>query len=320
MRIDSLKHFIELANAGSFYAAAKNAFISPQGMAKSIRSLEEELGLGLVERESRGVRLTRDGELFLQHARRMVAEYDLFAQEMADRAAGEEGTDDSITVYASYYGANIAAANPRYIALLAAYTTYHEEPFSRLLLRAESSNGNDLIFTDLHGDTLAKVEENPDVIFEPIITTRAGFIWKEGSPLARETLLHRETIAKLPVVLNANREVQQFISWLFEETPLQNIRMESSSPRMLLEYVRQAERSVAFFDSFGFFLMQFRSPQFTEGLHFTPLSTPKSLVQVGFLYPRHVRQSMRAQHTVAALKEFLEDSYPEYFRQYASLL
>lgn len=320
MRIDTLRHFIELANTGSFYAAAKNCFISPQGMAKSITSLEEELSLSLVEREQRGVRLTRDGELFLQTAKRMVGEYDLFAREMADRNAGEEGADDSIAVYASYYGATIAAANPKYIALLAAYTTYFEEPFSRLLLRAESSTGNDLVFLDLHGDTLQEVLDNPNLVFEPILTTRAGFVWKEGSPLARETLLHRETIAKMPVALNANREVQQFISWLFEETPLENIRLESSSPRMLLEYVRQSERSVAFFDSFGFFLMQHRSIQTTDGLHFTPLSTPKALVQVGFLRPKHVRMSMRRQHTIAALKEFLQDSYPEYFRQYADLL
>ena len=320
MRIDALKHFIELANTGSFYAAAKNSFISPQGMAKSIKTLEDELDLSLVERERRGIRLTRDGELFLKYAKRMVAEYDLFAREIADRNAEDGGANDAISVFVSYYAAQIAAVNPRYIEMLATYTTYCEEPFERLLLRAESSNGSDLVFLDLHGDTLKHVHDNPRVVFEPIIVTRAGFVWKEDSPLASETFLHREEVATMPVALCANRELLHFASWLFAETPLQDIRLETSNPRMLLEYVRQSERSIAFFDSFGFFLAQRIDSKSTEGLHFTPLSTPQALMQVGFLYPRHTRMSMRAQHTVSALKAFLDESYPDYLRQNAQLL
>ena len=43
-------------------------------------------------------------------------------------------------------------------------------------------------------------------------------------------------------------------------------------------------------------------------------------MQVGFLYPRHARMSLRARHTVSALKAFLDQSYPEYSRLNAGLL
>ena len=66
MQIESLRYFIELARAGSFYGAAKNTFLSQQGLNKAITSLESELGVKLVERSRRGVRLTSEGEAFLR--------------------------------------------------------------------------------------------------------------------------------------------------------------------------------------------------------------------------------------------------------------
>ena len=52
MQIDTLRYFVELARVGSFYGASKNVFISQQGLNRAISSLESELGVKLVERES----------------------------------------------------------------------------------------------------------------------------------------------------------------------------------------------------------------------------------------------------------------------------
>ena len=75
MQIKTLRYFVELAKAGSFYAAAKNLLISQQGLSKAISSLEDELGLTLVNRSSRGVRLTREGEVLLATERLAVGLY-----------------------------------------------------------------------------------------------------------------------------------------------------------------------------------------------------------------------------------------------------
>ena len=111
--------------------------------------------------------------------------------------------------------------------------------------------------------------------------------------------------------------MRQLADRLFRDYPLENVRMEVTSPRMLLEFVQNTDYdAIAAFDSFGFFLSQLDEAMPTNGLHFTPLSTPESVSLVGFLYPRRAKLSLRAKHTVGVLKRFLADNCAEYFSQY----
>ena len=316
MQIQSLRYFIELARCGSFYAAAKNSFISQQGMNRAISSLESEMDLTLVERSRNGIRLTRDGELFLEYAERMVSEYDSFARELFERKQPDNQEGDPITLYVSHYAALIASADPRYVQLLAKHSSYLEEPFDKLVQRAKASDGTDLVFLDLHFHQLGEYLQNPDLVFEPFLTTRVGFVWKEGSPLASEPLLHREAISGYPVALSANRETALLAERLFEQHPLRDVRMRATSPRLLLQYVQSSEQGVAFFDSFGFYLAKQHENIPTEGLRFTPLSTPQSFCQVGFLYPRRIRLTLHARNTMNTLRNFLDEMCADYFAAY----
>lgn len=317
MQIESLRYFIELAQAGSFYRAAKNSFISQQGLNKAVSALEAELDLKLVERSRRGVRLTGDGETFLRHAKRIVNDYDLMLDDLMIERLSESDGDDPIALYVSFYGVQTAAADPVYVSMLAKNSAYIEEPFDKLIARAEQSTGNDLIYLDVHANSAERIAANPLVAFEPIVKTRSGFVWKEGSPLADESFLHREAIAQMPIAMNTHREMAQQIEWLFRDTPLTNVRMGATSPRMLLEYVQSSnDGAIATFDSFGFFLSQRDRDMPTDGLHFTPLSTPESVSYVGFLYPRNAKLSLRARHTVGVLKRFLAANCSDYYDRY----
>ncbi len=317
MHIESLRYFIELARAGSFYGAAKNTFISQQGLNKAVSSLESELGYKLVERSHRGVRLTGEGEVLLRYARRIVDSYDLMTESLVSMHLESPERDEPINLHVSYYAAQTAAANTSYVGMLAERSSYIEEPFNKLVAHAANSDGTDLSYLDVHAHSIDEVLANPNVLFEPIVKTRYGFVWKEGSKLAGEQMLHRETIAKMPVALNAFREMRQLAERLFRDHPMENVRMEATSPRMLLEYVRTSDYdAIAAFDSFGFFLSQQDDDMPTDGLHFTPLSTPESIALVGFLYPRHAKLSLRARHTVSVLKHFLADNCADYFISY----
>ena len=106
----------------------------------------------------------------------------------------------------------------------------------------------------------------------------------------------------------------QLTEWLFRDHPLKNVRMNVTSPRMLLEFVHASEyESFAAFDSFGFFVSQLDANMPNDGLIFVPLSTPEAICQVGFLYPRHRKLSFHAQHCVDVLKRFLAENCGEYF-------
>jgi len=314
MQIESLRYFIALAQAGSFYGAAKNLLISQQGLNKAVTSLETELGIKLVERSRRGVRLTSDGEVFLKHAERIVDDHRGMVDELLEgRFEGPEG-EEPITLYVSYYGAQTAVSNTSYIGLLAENSSYLEEPFDKLVQRAALSDGSDLCYLDINAKTLPGILQNPDVRFEPILKTTFGFVCSEESELARETVLHRDDLVNLPVALNAHREMTQLTEWLFRDHPLKNVRMNVTSPRMLLEFIHVSEyESFAAFDSFGFFVSQLDANMPTDGLTFVPLSTPEAICQVGFLYPRHRKLSLHAQHCVDVLKRFLAENCGEYF-------
>ena len=68
-----LKTFIEVARQQSVGRAAEVLHVSQPAVTKTIRELEEALDARLFEKEGRGIRITRYGEVFLQHAGASVA-------------------------------------------------------------------------------------------------------------------------------------------------------------------------------------------------------------------------------------------------------
>jgi DNA-binding transcriptional LysR family regulator len=69
MEIRHLRHFVALAEEGSFTRAAQRMHIVQSGLSVSLKELEAELGSRLVERTTWRVALTETGRLFLEHAR-----------------------------------------------------------------------------------------------------------------------------------------------------------------------------------------------------------------------------------------------------------
>jgi LysR family pca operon transcriptional activator len=63
-----LQAFVEVARQKSVMKAAELLHISQPAVTKTIRELEQALGVGVFERDGRGIRITRYGEVFLRHA------------------------------------------------------------------------------------------------------------------------------------------------------------------------------------------------------------------------------------------------------------
>jgi DNA-binding transcriptional LysR family regulator len=69
MEMRHLLHFVALAEEGQFTAAARRMNIVQSGLSVTIKEMEQELGVQLVNRTTRTVSLTDAGVLFLEHAR-----------------------------------------------------------------------------------------------------------------------------------------------------------------------------------------------------------------------------------------------------------
>ncbi|HWZ60714.1 MAG TPA: LysR family transcriptional regulator [Gemmatimonadaceae bacterium] len=74
MEIRHLRAFIAVADALSMRRAAERLHVAQSALSRTIRDLEHELGLALFARSSKGVRLTRGGQRFMEGARRTLAE------------------------------------------------------------------------------------------------------------------------------------------------------------------------------------------------------------------------------------------------------
>lgn len=73
MELRQLKHLMALADFQNFQRAADAVGLSQSALSRSIQALERDLDCTLVDRQSREFRLTGQGELVLQHARRLLA-------------------------------------------------------------------------------------------------------------------------------------------------------------------------------------------------------------------------------------------------------
>lgn len=92
MEIQQLRHFLAVARYGSIGQASDILNLSQPGLSRSIRALEEVLGLALFERQARGVALTDHGRQLLRRAEVIVNEHD---RAVADaRSAGSLRSGD----------------------------------------------------------------------------------------------------------------------------------------------------------------------------------------------------------------------------------
>ncbi|WP_457578446.1 pca operon transcription factor PcaQ [Ensifer adhaerens] len=63
-----LQTFVEVSRQKSVMKAAELLHVSQPAVTKTIRELEEVLGVAVFERDGRGIKITRYGEVFLRHA------------------------------------------------------------------------------------------------------------------------------------------------------------------------------------------------------------------------------------------------------------
>lgn len=84
MNIDDYRYITTIADLGSFTNAAKELFIAQPSLSQRVKYIENAYGISIFIRDTKGVRLTEDGECFVRHAKQILNCEEDLRQEIAD--------------------------------------------------------------------------------------------------------------------------------------------------------------------------------------------------------------------------------------------
>ncbi len=91
-RIDAMRAFMAVCDLNGFAAAARRLGVSASVVTRQVAALEQRLGVRLLQRTTRSVRLTDAGTRFLERTRRILAEIDEAERSAQDETAAPHGT------------------------------------------------------------------------------------------------------------------------------------------------------------------------------------------------------------------------------------
>jgi DNA-binding transcriptional LysR family regulator len=90
-RFREMKVFVAVAETGGLAKAAAKLRSSPPAVTRTITALERRLGVELLTRTTRSVRVTEEGQLFLKRARHLLSELEFVEKEVSGDAGMPSG-------------------------------------------------------------------------------------------------------------------------------------------------------------------------------------------------------------------------------------
>ena len=211
--LDDLRGFVAIAELGSFHAAADALHLSQPALTRRLQKLEATLGVQLIDRDSRQLRLSSVGRDFFFKAKRLLDELDaavLGIRELADQASGE------VTIG--------AVPTATYYFLPRVIEDFNTQ-YPRIRIRILDLSANDVLEAVQRGQAEFGINllgaQEPDIDFEPLLRdpflfvcrndhaagdTRAGPLGgnralpvHHGRPAQRQPDDHGRGLADLPV-------------------------------------------------------------------------------------------------------------------------
>lgn len=184
MKPKQLEIFVEAANQLSIRAAARQLGVSQPAVTKTVRDLETELGVPLVERSARGIRLTSYGEAFLPRARLLLADIRRTREELIQMRDGTFGTV-AVGINASAAVAILPTAFSAFRAAAPMAFPRISEGLVRQLLAGLLDGSYDFVVAAMSAVTTGPSDFDPRFTYTELFTTRFIVGGRQGHPLVR---------------------------------------------------------------------------------------------------------------------------------------
>ncbi len=188
---DSLSAFVAVAELSSFTAAASRLRMSPSAVSQIIRTLEQRLGVALLSRTTRSVRLTEAGARYLERIASPLRELYAAAEDLGNDADRPSGLLRLNVARAAY----MTVMKPILSDFLAAYPEIEIEMMIENNLGDIIARGFDagIRFTDLVNEDMVAVPVGPALSAHVIASP--DYLRRHGAPDHPHQLLDHACIA-----------------------------------------------------------------------------------------------------------------------------
>lgn len=234
MNLNYLRYFRTLAKTEHYTLAADELMISQPSLSYAIRQLEEELGVYLFEKQGRGIRLTKQGKIYLEYI-----EKGMNLIEEGNRVLTDLGMGKSDILNIAYVSSLAPVYIPQLISLFygqfkgVAQFACHEG-VTRDLISDLKQGIYDFVFG-------SKIEQEHSVKFIPLFEQPLMIVLAPGHPLASQPFLTFKEIASESFILHTTssgmRPLEDVIFSHYGKKPL--IRLEAEEDRSILGFVSE---------------------------------------------------------------------------------
>jgi DNA-binding transcriptional LysR family regulator len=257
MNIVALEQFLAVARLGSFTVAANRCCISQQGLSKSIKSLEGQLGVKLFNRDGKRVVTTREGQALTPIAQRMVKDYHTLLKEAGTWHGRKADTARKPVLFASpLITMNIwelLKRRPHSAAL--SEVMLIETEWSDFISRSDEELQKALILVCLDAAGEQQLHEQQRFAFEPLFSIQLYVRASRKLLSPRKKQVTPQELNSLPIVCANDTQLLRQIASLGLSLNELNIVNIFSNSIAIDDCVARGE-AVAFSDSLTAFLRQ----------------------------------------------------------------
>lgn len=229
MLTDAYRIFCYVAEEGSISKAAKRLFVTQPAVSKSVRQLEETLGLALFRRTAKGVELTPEGQLLYKHASQaflQLEEGEKLLRQMKEQSFGTIRIGISTTLCKYYFLPYLEKFHQTYPGLKIEIVNRTSTETVHLLMEGR-----------LDCAVISETVLPQGFTYEKLMTIQDIFVSKE-SPIKEEIPL--EELVREPMLLlekkNATREFLD--AFLLDHQIKLDVDIEISSMEFLVEFAK----------------------------------------------------------------------------------
>lgn len=198
MRIQQLHYIIKIVETGSINEAAKQLFITQPSLSHAVRELEQEMGIEIFIRHSKGITLTRDGVEFLSYARQVVEQTSLLEERYKNQTPNRE----LFSVSSQHYSFVVNA----FVALLKGIDMSQYELFLRETRTWEiiddvknfRSEIGVLFLNNYNRDVLTKMFEDNQLTYTSLFKAHPHIFVSKDNPLAQRQKVSLDELADFP--------------------------------------------------------------------------------------------------------------------------